>query len=162
RVAARGYHRSVVLGGPPGLRTVRDRETGFAEGFTTGGGGIIDTIPTELTRESGAYALSAHAMRALPAGTLIFGVTDVVAIGALSAIRAAGRAVGVDLALAGFGDIPICRDVTPSLTTVGMPLERIGYLALRAAIDDEWDPTANPVPLEVLVRDSTPARETSP
>ncbi len=32
-------------------------------------------------------------------GTLVFGISDVVAIGAMSAIREAGRAVGADIAL---------------------------------------------------------------
>ena len=31
-----------------------------------------------------------------------------------------------------------------------------GYRALRAAVDEEWDADAGPLPLEVVLRDSTP------
>jgi hypothetical protein len=78
------------------------------------------------------------------------------AIGAMSAIREAGRLVGADIALCGFGDIPAGRDVTPGLTTVRVPLEEVGYRALRAAVDDDGDADARPLPLEVLLRESTP------
>ena len=64
--------------------------------------------------------------------------------------------VGSDIALAGFDDIPAGRDVTPGLTTVRVPLEDVGYLALRAAVDEEWDADAGPLTLEVVLRDSTP------
>ena len=46
--------------------------------------------------------------------------------------------------------------MTPGLTTVNVPLEDVGYLALRAAVDEEWDADAGPLPLEVVLRDSTP------
>jgi LacI family transcriptional regulator len=91
-------------------------------------------------------------------GTVVFGISDVVAIGALAALREAGRAVGDDVALAGFDDIPTGRDVTPALTTVRIPLDEVGYQAFHAATDAEWQPTADGIRLEVLVRESTPPR----
>jgi LacI family transcriptional regulator len=89
-------------------------------------------------------------------GTLVFAISDVVAIGAMSAVREAGRAVGTDIALCGFDDIPAGRDVTPALTTVNVPLEEVGYRALRAAVDEEWDAGTAPLPLKVVLRESTP------
>ena len=59
--------------------------------------------------------------------------------------------------MAGFDDIATGRDVTPGLTTVRLPLEELGAQALRASVDAEWSPD-EPVPLAVLVRDSTPPR----
>ena len=110
-----------------------------------------------FTRESG-HDLMAQALAAgVAPGTVVFGISDVVAIGALSALREAGRSVGDDVALAGFDDIPTGRDVTPALTTVRIPLEEVGYQALHAATDAEWEPAA--LRLEVLLRDSTPLRD---
>lgn len=60
--------------------------------------------------------------------------------------------MGDDVALAGFDDIPTGRDVTPALTTVRIPLEEVGYQALHAATDAEWEPAA--LRLEVLLRDA--------
>ena len=34
--------------------------------------------------------------------------------------------------------------MTPGLTTVSVPLEDVGYRALRAAVDEEWDADAGP------------------
>jgi len=56
----------------------------------------------------------------------VFAVTDVMAMGALA--PTAGRRPGVpaDIALAGFDDIGTLRDVYPPLTTVRLPLKRMG------------------------------------
>ena len=62
----------------------------------------------------------------LAAGTLVFGISDVVAIGVMSAVRDAGRGVGADVAVAGFDDIATGRDIRPGLTTVRVPLEDLG------------------------------------
>ena len=90
----------------------------------------------------------------VPRGTLVFGISDVVAIGAMAAIRAAGREVGADIAVCGFDDVPSSRDVSPALTTVCVPLSDAGYQAFRAIVDDDWQQPA--LPLEVVVRASTP------
>lgn len=157
-LAAHGYREAIIVGVAEGVRTSDDRTTGFSEGFTAGGGRIIEILRGSFTRESG-YALTTQAIaRGLAPGTVLFGVSDVVAIGAHSAIRDAGREPGTDIAVAGFDDIPTGRDVHPALTTVRVPLEQLGYQALHATIDAEWDADALALPLEVLLRGSTPAR----
>jgi LacI family transcriptional regulator len=91
-------------------------------------------------------------------GTVVFGISDVVAMGALSAARESGPEIGFDIALAGFDDIPTRRNVTPALTTVHVPLEDVGYESLRAAVDDAWQQDPDSIRLEVLLRASTPGR----
>jgi len=82
-------------------------------------------------------------------------VSDVVAIGAMSALRDAGWEPGRDIGIAGFDDIPTAHDVTPALTTVRVPLDGIGYRALRVALGD--DPAGfAPLELAVVLRESTP------
>ncbi|GAA4768569.1 LacI family DNA-binding transcriptional regulator [Microbacterium gilvum] len=157
RVAALGYRDAVVLAGPEGLRTSDDRLAGFTAGFATGGGSAPRVVRGEISRDAGYAAASALLTDALAPGTLVFGISDVVAIGALSAVRDAGRTPGADIAVAGFDDIATGRDVTPGLTTVRLPLEELGAQALRASVDAEWTP-GEPVALEVLVRASTPPR----
>ncbi|WP_396654288.1 substrate-binding domain-containing protein [Microbacterium sp.] len=156
-LAARGYRTAVVLAAAEGVVTSDDRVAGFADGFGAGGGEIGAVLRGGFTRESG-HDLMAQALAAgVAPGTVVFGISDVVAIGALSALREAGRSVGDDVALAGFDDIPTGRDVTPALTTVRIPLEEVGYQALHAATDADWEPAA--LRLEVLLRDSTPPRD---
>jgi LacI family transcriptional regulator len=75
----------------------------------------------------------------------------------MSAVRDAGREVGSDIAIAGFGDIDTGRDIVPSLTTVRAPLDELGRQAVAAVTAEDWtDP--DPLPVDVIVRDSTPGR----
>ena len=64
-----------------------------------------------------------------PRPDCVFAVTDVMAMGALARLRAGGLQVPADIALAGFDDIATLRDVHPPLTTVRLPLKRIGEMA---------------------------------
>jgi LacI family transcriptional regulator len=157
-LAARGYRNAVLVGAAEGIRTSDDRLAGFTEGFTAGGGTIDEIVRGGFTRDAGYDLGSALLARDIAPGTLIFGVSDVVAIGIMSAIRDAGRSVGSDIAVAGFDDIATGRDIRPGLTTVRVPLEELGYRLLHAVVDEEWDASAPPLPLEVIVRGSTPDR----
>ena len=91
----------------------------------------------------------------------MFAVTDVMAMGALARLRAGGLAVPADIALAGFDDIGTLRDVYPPLTTVRLPLKRMGEMAAGLVLAEppgaasEPQPRVVPVPGEVILRDST-------
>ncbi|MFC4066434.1 LacI family DNA-binding transcriptional regulator [Actinoplanes subglobosus] len=86
----------------------------------------------------------------------IFAVNDVMAIGAMTALREAGLRPGRDVAVAGFDDIDAARDVTPTLTSVRVPLRDLGRRAVELALAGE--PGVIEVPVEVVLRDSTPPR----
>lgn len=157
-LADRGYRDAVVLAAAEGVVTSDDRVAGFTAGFTAGGGSAPRVYRGGFSRDAGAQAMANALDDGVEPGTVVFGISDVVAIGALTAVRAAGREPGRDIALAGFDDIPTGRDVTPPLTTVRVPLEELGYRALRAAIGDAGEADAATLALEVLLRDSTPPR----
>ena len=132
-----------------------------------------------LTRDGGYEAMSA-VLAAAPSDRLpdcVFAVTDVMAVGALARLRAGGLQVPADIALAGFDDILTLRDVYPPLTTVRLPLKRMGEMAAglvlaeapAAASDADTGAVASadmrrrppqqprviPVPGEVILREST-------
>ena len=153
-LAARGYRRAVVLAAPRGLITTDQRQAGFTDGFTSGGGQIERVHRAAFTREGGAEAMREALTAGIEPGTLVFALSDAVALGAVRELREEGRELGPDVAMAGFDDIPSSSDVTPQLTSVRIPLEEVGYQAVRAAIDADWVPS--PLPLEVHLRDSTP------
>jgi LacI family transcriptional regulator len=98
----------------------------------------------------------------------VFAVTDVMAMGALARLRAGGLAVPADIALAGFDDIGTLRDVYPPLTTVRLPLKRMGEMAAGLVLAEPPgtppetpgtapgpQPRVVPVPGEVILREST-------
>ncbi len=161
--AARGYRRAIVLAGAAGLRTSDDRLAGFEEGFT-GGGGVVESVYRGGFDREGGQRLMEQALAAgVASRTVVFGINDVMAIGAMTALRAAGREVGTDVALAGFDDIATGRDVTPALTTVHVPLEELGYQSLRAAVDPDWTGDQAALGLTVQLRNSAPTMlETTP
>lgn len=109
-----GHRRFAVLSGPPELTTVADRLAGFREGLAEAGITLDRDCVVEgaFTRDGGyAAARELLARRARP--TCVFGVTDVMAVGALAAFREAGIDVPADISLAGFDDIPLVRELTP-------------------------------------------------
>lgn len=153
-MGALGYRTAIAIGAADGVRTSDDRIAGFRDGFAERGGELRRIYRGTFQRESGAVAMDAALADGVDPGTLVFALSDVVAIGAMTSIRAARRAVGEDIAVCGFDDVPVSRDVTPQLTTVRVPLSDLGYQAFRATVDTQWE--QQDAPLEVLVRDSTP------
>jgi LacI family transcriptional regulator len=84
-------------------------------------------------------------------------VTDVMALGALAALREAGISVPWDIAVAGFDDIPSLRDVVPALTTARLPMTAMGVDVVGLAFaDGPGDAVRRArVRSEVVLRDST-------
>lgn len=156
RMSGLGYRRAIALVAAEGVRTSDDRLSGFGEGFGEGGGAVERVYRGDFRRETGAALMEQAVSDGVSAGTLVFGMSDVVAIGAMTAARDAGLAVGRDLAFCGFDDIPVAHDVSPGLTTVHVPLEEIGYEAFRLVARDE---APAPRELQVIVRGSTPKVE---
>ena len=63
--------------------------------------------------------------------TAIFAISDMLALGAMRAIKAAGLRVPHDIALAGFNDIPMAGMVDPPLTTITAPADAAGREAMK-------------------------------
>jgi len=156
----RGYRRFAVLGGPAAHPAAADRREGFVEALTALGCPVPEdrVLDSALTRDGGHEAM-ARLLAGTGAGDVdaVFAVTDLMAVGALTAAREAGVRVPADVALAGFDDIEGLRDVVPALTTVRLPLQRIGAEATRLALRPAGsEPVLVPVAGEVVLRDSTP------
>ena len=154
RMAEYGYRSAITIGAAEGVRTSDERLEGFRTGFEAAGGAVQRVLRGDFRRESGTTTMADALAHDVPKGTLVFGISDVVAIGAMAAIRDAGREIGSDIAVCGFDDVPSSNDVTPALTTVRVPLSEVGYQAFRATVDADWQQP--PLPLEVVVRASTP------
>lgn len=155
-----GYRRVGVLGGPAPLVTARERRTGLVDTFASLGDPVDDSavLETDFTRDGG-YAGMRELLEREPDVELVFAVNDVMAVGAMAALRDAGRQVGSDVAVAGFDDIVTLRDVSPGLTTVRLPLDELGAQATELALSGPTSgATVVDVSGEVVVRESTPPR----
>jgi LacI family transcriptional regulator, galactose operon repressor len=158
-LVALGHRSFAVLAGPRGLLTARDRLDGFRAGLAAWS---VPLDPARIvhggfTRDGGYEAMSAVLADGRPLPDCVFAVTDVMAVGALARLRASGIDVPGVIAVAGFDDILTLRDVYPSLTTVRLPLRRMGQMAAGLVLGDGGPgrPRVVPVPGEVILRDST-------
>lgn len=156
-LAGRGYRRFAVIRAADRIRTSRDRYQGFVTGLREAGVRESLVVEAEFTRAGGYTAGRELAERGLLAGVdVLFAVTDVMAIGAMTALRDVGLVPGADVAVAGFDDIASATDVAPALTTVAVPLHAVGEQAIALALA-ESDPTrVVPITTTVVLRDSTP------
>ncbi|MHA7987508.1 LacI family DNA-binding transcriptional regulator [Rathayibacter sp. CAU 1779] len=152
----RGYRDFAVLAGPAGLTTAADRASGFLRGLA--GHGIR---PQESSIVHGGFSRKggySDMLALLDAGIrpqCVFAVTDVMAVGAMTAMRERGIAPGTEIAVAGYDDIEMLQDVVPSLTTVSLPLRDLGEQSLELALT-EGDADAAPIRGVVTLHDSTP------
>lgn len=155
-----GHRSFVVLAGDPGLRTARDRVSGFREGLSDRGIKLSSDriIYGAFTRDGGYEAAKAWCDSRVAASCL-FAVNDVMAVGAMAALRQRGLSLPSDVAVAGFDDIATLRDVTPALTTVRLPLEQVGREAADLVLNggDNQEPRVKRVSGTVVIRESTPS-----
>ncbi|MBK3563824.1 LacI family DNA-binding transcriptional regulator [Streptomyces sp. MBT62] len=135
---AYGHRRILFLGGVNGLSSAEERRDGYRDALDAHGADYIEELDTDglYTRASG-YARTRDALRAGVEFTAVFASTDMLALGAISAIREAGLDVPGDVSVVGFDDVPFATDLTPQLTTVRVPYEELGRTAVRLALTRE-------------------------
>ncbi len=114
--------------------------------------------------ESG-YQAAQFLLQEVPAPTALFVASDVVAFGAMAAIREHGLTIPHDIALVGFDDVPLARYVDPPLTTVHLPATALGRKAGQMIVtliqDDEVDIRNIILETELVVRASCGAVDDS-
>jgi LacI family transcriptional regulator len=130
-LASLGRRRLVHIAGPADNIDAQERETAFREAVATHrlDGRIVDG---DFETESGEAAI-----RQLIADGIefdaVFAANDNMAIGALEALRAAGKRVPEEIAVVGFDDIPLARHV--EMTTVRVRIAELGERALQRLVD---------------------------
>ena len=114
-----------------------DRLRGFRDELADAGVRLADEdiVECPFTRDGG-YAATLEVLARGRRPTCIFAATDMMAIGALAALRESGIQVPDDISVAGFDDIPIVRELTPALSTFALPLEKIGEQAMELALTE--------------------------
>jgi LacI family transcriptional regulator len=102
--------------------------------------------------EAAAYDLLDRA----PETTAIVAYNDLMAIGALRALRRRGRRVPADTSVVGFDDVPVAAYVDPPLTTISQRTEEMGRWAVTRLIGENGTgPPSVRLPVDLQVREST-------
>jgi DNA-binding LacI/PurR family transcriptional regulator len=149
-----GRRRIGIITGPLDTSGGVDRLAGYRDVL---GDGVDPALIAhgDYTRAAGAAAM-ATLLEQAPDVDAVFAASDLMAAGALAALRRAGRRVPHDVALGGFDDSGIAATSQPAITTIRHPLERISAEMVRlllAQIDGE-PPAAVILPTELVVRES--------
>ena len=162
-LVALGRQRIVYVGGPESNLDARERAAAVRnaiERLAPDAEPIV--LPGDFTEEAGGEAI----LRLLTQGTrfdALFAANDMMAVGALLALEAAGLRVPADVAVAGFDDVPIARHV--GLTTVKARVAELGARAVERLLAMLEDGVMAPVhelhSTELVVRRSTRMAEDS-
>jgi LacI family transcriptional regulator len=156
-----GRRRIALIGGPSGNSAAEDRKRGYLSALQERRIGVEESLIAhgDYTEASSHEAM----LRLLPQRPdAVFVASDMMALGAQRALRAAGLRVPDDVAVVGFDDMPQAATSNPPLTTVRQPIRRAGALAVETLIDIIENGAEPPrriiLPTELVVRASCGSR----
>ncbi|MBI2457865.1 MAG: LacI family DNA-binding transcriptional regulator [candidate division NC10 bacterium] len=129
-----GHRRIALIRGPARHPFSQALTSGYRRALHEAGMPVRDGyVVEEPLRPAGGYEAAEALLKGPSRPTAIF-TNDDVAIGALRAIHDRGLTVPEGVALVGYDDIEYAAHTTPPLTTVAVPKEEMGRLAVRRAI----------------------------
>jgi LacI family transcriptional regulator len=130
-LASMGRRRLVHISGPAENIDAQERAEAFRKAVEIHGiqGRVVEG---DFEMESGEAAITALLAEGVKFDA-VFAANDNMAIGALEALRAAGRRVPDDVAVAGFDDIPLARHL--GITTVRVRIAELGERALGRLLE---------------------------
>lgn len=156
------HRRIAYLRGRPTSMDAEDRwhaicEVAVSLGIPIRSEMTLQLDPREPTLQQG-YQLTRDLLARGDPFTALFAYNDLVAIGAIRALREANLRVPQDVSVVGFDDIRGATYVVPSITTVRQPLQKMGEIAattLVERIEGKEFPEEIRIEPEFVVREST-------
>jgi LacI family transcriptional regulator len=152
-----GRTRIATVTGPQNKIAGMDRLTGYIaalreHGLPFDSNLIVDGGFSEI----GGYLAMRQLLPQQP--DAVFVASDLMALGALRAVREIGLRVPEDMALVGFDDTPLAARTEPPLTVIRQPARQLGRLAAETLIEVIRDPDSSPqhlmLPTELVIRAS--------
>jgi DNA-binding LacI/PurR family transcriptional regulator len=130
-VVGLGHRRAAVIAGPEDNRTAVMIKEALVAGLKQRGLVPSLVINSSYQVDSGASAVRA-VLSAEQKPTVIFCGSDLIAMGAMSTLEQAGIDVPGDISVVGIDDIAFAFLARPPLTTIRVPREQVGAVALEA------------------------------
>lgn len=153
-----GHERFAIIGWPEGSESGDLRIEGVQSTLQLHGLAPASIFRTVNGIEQGRRAM-AQILESEPGVTAVIAVDDDLALGAISEAQRRGIEVGPEMAISGFDDLPSAEVVTPTLTSIRQPFERVGSVLVGMLGEVLAGTATNPrgVFLEptLVVRDST-------
>lgn len=152
-----GRRRIATITGPQNMVAGADRRVGYVRALRERGLVAEPELEAEGDfTEAGGYLAMQRLLPHRP--DAVFVASDMMAQGALRALREAGLHAPTDVAIASFDDIPISAHLDPPLTTVRQPIHRLGATAVEQLIQLIDQPSSAPqrviLSTELVIRSS--------
>jgi LacI family transcriptional regulator len=155
-----GHHRITLLSGPEDVATAADRAAGFQHAVLDNNcSESCGIIFGDYSYISGAE-MARQAIHCPPHPTALFAGNNLIATGALHAIREAGLRVPQDISIVCFDDIPPELTIEPFFTTAVQPAYELGSQATQLLLERLSNTAEDPpreivLPVEIVIRRST-------
>ena len=131
-----GHRQLAAIIGPTRLTNVEDRVIGFKRAIREKNIKIGPEYIQETTFDKhGGYSKTLLLLRMIPRPTVIFAGNDLIAFGALLAVRDAGLLCPDDISIIGFDDLDLAEMTNPPLSSVSQPGYQMGTTAAGILID---------------------------
>ena len=137
-----GHRRIAFIGGASDVSSRKERVTGYENALRKSRCHVDPSrILTSPPNRQGGYQAMQQLLRLpeIPTAALCF--NDMVALGAMQALSAAGKTAGQDFALVGFNDVAEAALCRPALTTIATTPGKIGEAAAELLLDRIAHPT---------------------
>ncbi|MCB0183810.1 MAG: LacI family DNA-binding transcriptional regulator [Caldilineaceae bacterium] len=136
-----GHRRIGLITGNLGLGCAVDRRAGYCAALEAYGVALDPALIAvgDFTQSAG-YKGAKELLTLAHPPTAIFASNDMMAFGAMEAVREQGLRIPEDLSILGFDDIPQTAGVHPPLTTMRQPLEEMGRVATQMLFTYLEDP----------------------
>ncbi|WP_123468461.1 MULTISPECIES: LacI family DNA-binding transcriptional regulator [unclassified Streptomyces] len=135
-------HRSVAyVSGPGDLHQIRDRRTGALSALAEAGlePEALVEIPSDRLDVAAGRDAGARLLGLVPRPTAVFCANDLLALGVLQALYAAGVRVPQDIAIVGYDDIEFAAAAAVPLTSVRQPAVVMGRMAAELLLEEAED-----------------------
>jgi DNA-binding LacI/PurR family transcriptional regulator len=153
-------HIAIITNAPLTYTSAQQRRDGYLQALKNAG---LQMNPNLIREGSYTPASGFEQMQALLNGpvrpTAVFVASDVVAMGAVLAVKRAGLRIPQDVAIAGFDDIPLAAYFDPPLTTIRVPAYGLGWAVserlIRLIRNEGLDQNGVFLKSELIVRESS-------
>jgi LacI family transcriptional regulator len=130
-----GHKRIGFINGEPWMEAAQDRFKGYRRALATADLPFDQTLVREGDWMSGTgFECTLSLMNEKRPPTAIFCANDLMALGALEALKQLGKRIPEDVALIGYDDQEISRHTHPPLTTMLLPNYEMGRAAVEALL----------------------------
>ncbi|GAU75854.1 ribose operon repressor [Fusibacter sp. 3D3] len=156
----KGYTKVIHLSGPATSMPTKLRIEGYKKALEEFGYKDADVLIFEgdYTSESGYESMEKVINQGIPFDGVFCG-NDLIAIGALKALKKNGKIVPYEVGVVGFDDIYLASMIEPELTTVSQPKYLMGYktaeLLIKMLNHSKIETHEEVLKTELIIRDTT-------